>query len=204
MVVETNHSLSVDCVIFGYDVEVLKVLLVNQRVSSNQINSTKLLKLPGSMILESETIEEAANRVLLQATGLENVYLQQTAIFSDPNRVTRSEMKWINDYHNISTNRVVTVVYYALVRLTPKILRHTATKQAHWSRCCSVKELALDHLEILNSSLERLRSDFQHSPIAFELVSKRFTIRELQNLFAAVMGVDIDNRNFRKKLLATT
>ncbi len=154
------------------------------------------------MILENETLLEAAHRVLLEATGLESVYLQQTSIFSDPNRVTPSEIEWIANYHNIETKRVVTVGYYALVRLTPKIMRHTAMKQARWCQCDEIRELALDHMEILTHSRERLRNDFQHSPVAFELLSKRFTIRELQDLFAAVMGVKIDSRNFRKKLLA--
>lgn len=203
MAVEINHTLSVDCVIFGYDEDGLKVLLVKQRPASNQSEDPQIMKLPGSMILENETLPEAASRVLTQSTGLDRVYLQQTEIFSDPNRVTPSEVEWIANYHNISTSRVVTVAYYALVRITPKILRHTTTKQARWQLCSEVRELALDHNEILTNSLGRLRSDFQHSPIAFELLSKKFTIRELQSLFGAVMGVEIDNRNFRKKLLAT-
>ncbi|MFR9651700.1 MAG: NUDIX domain-containing protein [Rikenellaceae bacterium] len=203
MTVETNHTLSVDCVIFGYDDDGLKVLLVKQRPAPNQNDIPQLMKLPGSMILENETLPEAANRVLAESTGLEQVYLQQTKIFSDPNRVTSSEIEWIADYHNITTHRVVTVAYYALVRITPKILRHTAIKQARWQLCSQIEALALDHIDIFTDALERLRNDFQHSPIAFELVSKRFTIRELQSLYAAVMGVEIDSRNFRKKLLTT-
>lgn len=201
MTVETNHSLSVDCVIFGYDPEGLKVLLVKQRKHSEQIEEPKRMKLPGSMIYENETLPEAAMRVLRERTGLDKVYLKQTKIFSDPERVVGDELEWIARYHGIMTRRVVTVGYYALVQITPKILKHTNFKGAEWRLCDKVEQLAMDHTQILSESLKALRSDFDRSPIAFELLPKRFTVRELQNLYSAVMGVELDNRNFRKKIL---
>ncbi len=203
MTVETNHSLSVDCVIFGYDNEGLKVLLVKQRKHPNQTTDTTRFKLPGSMILENETLPNAARRVLLESTGLERVYLQQTDIYSNPDRVVGEELEWIAKYHNITTNRVVTVGYYALVQITPRILRHTTRKGAQWCRCDEVDSLAMDHNQILCHSLSVMRDDFEHSAIAFELLPRKFTIRELQDLHATVMGVDIDNRNFRKKILGS-
>ncbi|MFI3248989.1 MAG: NUDIX domain-containing protein [Rikenellaceae bacterium] len=203
MTVETNHSLSVDCVIFGYDNEGLKVLLVKQRKYPDQISEPTRLKLPGSMILENETLPEAARRVLLERTGLERVYLQQCDIFSNPNRVVGDELEWIAKFHGISTRRVVTVGYYALVQITPKILKHTSRKRAKWCKCSEVGTLAMDHSQILRRSLSTLRRDFENSPIAFELLPRKFTIRELQDLHSAVMGIEIDNRNFRKKVLGT-
>lgn len=203
MTVETNHSLSVDCVIFGYDNEGLKILLVKQRKHPNQTTEPKRLKLPGSMILENETLPEAARRVLLEKTGLERVYLQQCDIFSDPNRVVNEELEWIAKFHGITTNRVVTVGYYALVQITNKILKHTTRKGAQWCKCNEVEELAMDHNQILRRSLAIMRRDFESSPIAFELLPKKFTIRELQDLHSAVMGIEIDNRNFRKKILGS-
>ncbi len=201
MTVETNHSLSVDCVIFGYDNEGLKVLLVKQRKHPNQTTEPTRLKLPGSMILENETLPEAARRVLLERTGIDKVYLQQFDIFSNPDRVVGEELDWIAKFHNITTRRVVTVGYYALVQITTKILKHTTQKGAQWCNCNKVKELAMDHSQILKRSLHILRRDFEHSPIAFELLPRKFTIRELQNLHSAIMGIEIDNRNFRKKIL---
>lgn len=109
----------------------------------------------------------------------------------------------IASYHNITTSRVVTVGYYALVQITKRILRHTALKGAVWCRLGDVPQLVMDHNFILKQAAKRLRSDFERSPIAFELLPRKFTIRELQSLYSAVMGVVLDSRNFRKKILAT-
>lgn len=203
MTVETNHSLSVDCVIFGYDSEGLKVLLMEQRRHANQPAQDKRLKLPGSMIHESETLPEAARRVLLETTGLERVYLKQTEIFSEPDRVIGDELEWIAAYHNITTRRVVTVGYYALIQITPKRLNHTTQKNATWVKYNEIPSLIMDHMEILNHALGVLREDFERSPIAFELLPRKFTIKELRELYSAIMGVEVDNRNFRKKILST-
>lgn len=203
MTVETNHTISVDCVIFGYDSDGLKILLVEQRPLPNETGENRLLKLPGSMIFENETLPDAAHRVLLERTGLERVYLKQTAIFSDPNRVDAEEIKWIAKYHNISTSRVVTVGYYALVQITPRILKYTVHKRAKWQPYNTIPKLAMDHNVILRHALRVLRNDFETSPIAFELLPRKFTIRELQQLYSTIMGVSLDNRNFRKKILST-
>ncbi len=203
MAIETNHSLSVDCVIFGYDSEGLKVLLVEQRTPPQYHNKSDKLKLPGSMILENETLPEAARRVLLERTGLEEVYLKQIDIFSSPERVVGDELRWIADYHNVETTRVVTVGYYALVSITQQRLRHTKRKGAIWQQYEQTSGLVMDHDEILHKAMELLREDFDRSPIAFELLPKRFTIRELQDLYSAVNGVELDNRNFRKKVLGS-
>lgn len=203
MTIETNHSLSVDCVIFGYDSEGLKVLLVEQRTPPNQSRSERRLKLPGSMILENETLPEAARRVLLEHTGLEQVYLKQIDIFSNPERVVGDELRWIGEHHGVTTNRVVTVGYYALISITQQRLRHTRRKGAMWQSLNETSGLVMDHNEILAKATMILREDFEHSPIAFELLPKRFTIRELQDLYSAVKGIEIDNRNFRKKILSS-
>ncbi len=198
MTIETNHSLSVDCVIFGYDNGELKILLVDQK---HPIDDKQLLKLPGSMILENETLPDAAQRVLIEQTGLERVHLRQNMIYSDPKRVSGQELSWIASYHNITTTRVVTVGYYAMVRITARIMRHTRFKRAVWQSCDNIPRLAMDHTSIFRDSLKRLRREFETSTIAFELLPCKFTIRELQDLHSAVMGIKLDNRNFRKKIL---
>ncbi|MFI3294908.1 MAG: NUDIX hydrolase [Rikenellaceae bacterium] len=196
MNIQTNQSLSVDCVVFGFNGQTLKVLLIKQQ---NLKDTT--YKLPGSMILEDETLPCAAIRVLEEMTALRNVYLRQTTIFSDPNRLTPRELNWINEYHKIATKRVVTVGYYALVKLDEKIIKHTTSKGAHWAVVDSIKHLAMDHKLILADALDVLCNELISSPIAFELLPRKFTIRELQTLYSAILGVEIDNRNFRKKVL---
>ncbi|MFI3285058.1 MAG: NUDIX domain-containing protein [Rikenellaceae bacterium] len=201
MIVQTSHSLSVDCVVFGFNGQSLKVLLVERRYKAVMPERPKEYKLPGSMILEAEALPDAAGRVLSEMTGLCDVFLKQTTIFSDPQRVAGEELRWINEYHGIDTNRVVTVGYYALVKLDRQTVAHTTAVGAHWASIESVKHLAMDHKVILADALSILCEQVASSPIAFELLPRKFTIRQLQTLYEAILGVDIDNRNFRKKLL---
>ncbi|MFI3258712.1 MAG: NUDIX domain-containing protein [Rikenellaceae bacterium] len=203
MNIETNHSLSVDCAIFGYDGEGLKVLLIEQRQTEDYPILDKQLKLPGSMIFENETVPDAAERVLVEKTGLDNINLKPIDIFSDPKRVSEDELEWVAKYHNINTNRVITVGYYALIAITPKILKLTTHKRATWHRYEDLPHLVMDHNAIIRHALLMVRTDLHYTSIAFDLLPKRFTIRALQNLFSAIMGIKLDNRNFRKKILGS-
>ena len=200
--VQTNSAISVDCVIFGFDGADLKVLLV-RRKTADPLYDDEELKLPGAMILENETLSEAAARVLETSTGLSGLYLKQTSIFSDPYRVTENELKWICRYHGIETERVVTVGYYALVKLDKGMVDYTVRNGAIWKKIDDIRYLIMDHFNILSDALNFLKRDIIWSPIAFQLLPKKFTIRQLQNLLEAVLGVEIDNRNFRKKLFAS-
>lgn len=202
MTIDTNSAISVDCAVFGFDGTSLKVLLIKRRYPVDNLSADDL-KLPGAMIQENETLQDAASRVLEDSTGLRNIYLRQTSIFSDPSRVSRKELDWICKYHGINTNRVVTVGYYALVKLNQNIISYTRRKGAKWVEVDLVRHLIMDHMDILGDALNILQREFTHTPIAFELLPKRFTIRQLQALFNAVLGVNIDNRNFRKKILSS-
>lgn len=202
MSVQTNQSLSVDCAVFGFDGTSLKVLLI-ERQYCKPGSRLDPLKLPGAMILENETLPEAAYRVLEEATGLKNVYLKQMEIFSDPKRVSGEELEWINLYHGIHSERVVTVGYYALVKLDSRMMAYTRAKGAQWVDVDSIQHLAMDHKQILTSALSVLCREMLQSPVAFELLPRKFTIRALQNLYSAVLGIEIDNRNFRKKILSS-
>ena len=200
--VQTNSAISVDCVIFGFDGVNLKTLLVRRR-TVDPLYHDKDLKLPGAMIRENETLPEAAARVLEGSTGLKGLYLKQTSIFSDPKRVDESELEWIGQYHGIHTVRVVTVGYYALVKLDPGMVNYTRRQGAVWVNVDDIHHLIMDHMDILSDALTVLQKDILWSPIAFKLLPKKFTVRQLQNLLEAVFGVEIDNRNFRKKLFSS-
>ncbi len=197
MAIETNHSLSVDCVVLGFNGIELKVLLTRSKESEQR------QKLPGGMILENETLPDAAQRLLLNLTGLRDVSLTQTSIYSDPNRVEEEELNWINRNHRVESRRVVTVGYYALIKLNHTTIRTTTSKGAYWSSIDSAQGLMMDHGQIVKDTLGRLKQEIVNSPIAFDLLPKHFTIRELQNLYSAVLGVEIDKRNFRKKILGS-
>lgn len=200
--VQTNSAISVDCVIFGFDGEDIKVLLVRRR-TADPLYHDKELKLPGAMIRENETLPEAAARVLEGSTGLKGLYLKQTSIFSDPARVDENELEWIGEYHGIHTVRVVTVGYYALVKLDQGMVNYTRRQGAVWKNVDDIHHLIMDHMDILSDALSALQKEILWSPIAFQLLPKKFTVRQLQNLFEAVFGIEIDNRNFRKKLFAS-
>ena len=200
--IQMNSTISVDCVVFGFDGTALKVLLVRRKYAMDDISADDL-KLPGEMIRENETLDAAATRVLKEYTGLDSIYLKQTRVFSDPGRVSGKELRWICEYHGIMTERVITAGYYALVRIDSKMLANTGRKRAVWEDVDSIHSLIMDHFEILSDALSHLYMEITRTPAAFELLPKRFTIRQLQNLFSAVMGVSFDNRNFRKKFLST-
>lgn len=200
--VQINSAISVDCVIFGFDGLDLKVLLVRRKTADPMFNDNDL-KLPGAMIRENETLPDAAARVLEASTGLRGLYLKQTSIFSDPYRLSAEELTWICDFHGISTERVVTVGYYALVKLDRGMTDYTTRNGAVWKNVDDVRHLIMDHMNILSDALDFLKKDTLLTPSAFQLLPKKFTVRQLQNLLEAVLGVDIDNRNFRKKLFSS-
>lgn len=200
--VQTNSAISVDCVIFGFDGTALKVLLV-RRKTADPLYHDSWLKLPGAMIRENETLPEAAARVLEGSTGLKGLYLKQTSIFSDPERVNADELNWICEYHGIHTDRVVTVGYYALVKLDRNMTDYTSRQGAVWMNVDDIHHLIMDHMDILSDALTVLQKEVLLSSTAFQLLPKKFTVRQLQNLLEAVFGIEIDNRNFRKKLFSS-
>ncbi len=203
MKVETTFSLAVDCAIFGYDDEGLKILLVDYKMHTDIVEAQMRIKLPGCMIAPSETIHDAAKRAISREAGLEHIYLKQSEIFSDPNRVVGCDLDWYLRVNNTHATRVITIGYYALIRITPAILRSTKQRGSRWYKIDDVPRLAMDHNKIIRQSLTKMREEFENSPIAFDLLPKRFTIREMQNLYSAVMGVEVDSRNFRKRILST-
>ncbi|HNY24478.1 MAG TPA: NUDIX hydrolase, partial [Bacteroidales bacterium] len=121
-------------------------------------------------------------------------------VFSNPSRVGDKDLEWINRYYHVNTTRVVTVAYYALLKLDHRTVFYTSAKGAEWKDISTIDRLAMDHKEILSKALKTLNKDLIHSPVAFEMLPKKFTIRELEILFMAILGVKLDSRNFRKKI----
>ena len=203
MAPQTNHSLSVDCVIFGFDGTSLKVLLVKRNFTNEKGETVTDYKLPGNLIFENEDLKSSAYRTLEEYTATRDIYLRQMHVFSHPDRVTGDELRWLNEYYQVNTTRVVTVAYYSLVKLNRKLLVSVEEKGARWFDVESVCRLAMDHKQILARALEMLSKQFMAEPIAFELLPRKFTLRQLQSLYEAILGIEIDNRNFRKKVLSS-
>lgn len=144
--------------------------------------------LPGGFVRMDETIDEAATRELREETGIENVFLEQLYTFGDRDRDPR--------------DRTVTVAYYALVNLSAYHIQATTdARVAAWFSANQVPMLAFDHERILSVALTRLKGKVRYEPIGFELLPKKFTLSQLQRLYETVLGMTLDKRNFRKKIL---
>jgi len=176
-----NIAVSVDCVIFGYDNKELKLLLIK----SDLEEFTGLWSLLGDLIRSDEDIESAPYRVLKERTGLDDVYLDQVHTFGNIGRHP--------------SGRVITIVYYSLVDIRHHQLKLTHN-ELHWHKVDEIKELAFDHKKILDISLNRLRDQVMEHPVIFNLLPEKFSLRELQDLYQAILGFKLDRRNFRKKI----
>ena len=177
-------ALTVDCVVFGLDEVDLKVLLIERDLPPFEGKWA----LPGGFVRVEESLDDAALRELEEETGLKKVFLEQLYTVGDLKRDPRE--------------RVVTVAYYALVRLSShKVQAATDARQALWFAIDDLPKLAFDHDKILKMAHERLRGKVRYQPIGFELLPQKFTLRQLQHLYEVVLDRELDKRNFRKKIL---
>jgi len=196
-----NFHVSVDCVIFGFDFGKLNVLLLERNFTYNGIEYNDL-KLPGDLVRKDEDLDTAASRVLKELTGLENIYLKQFAAIGTPDRLYRQvrDMEWLRSIGH-PEEVVVTVAYYSLINIDQdKDNNFGLQANTRWHPVADIKELAFDHLEILQDALTTLRSELRSNPIGFELLPTKFTLSQLQKLYEVILGTNLDKRNFRKKV----
>jgi 8-oxo-dGTP diphosphatase len=160
------------------------------------------MKLLGSLIQENEDLSQVAQKTINEITGLNDIFPRQLYVFSDPNRISKSEdLNWIEKTYGVRTHRIVTFAYYSLVMINKSVFQHTLASAARWHSVQEILHLAFDHKYILLKALEELKKQLLDEPIAFELLPKRFTIWQLLDLYNAVLGIEIDSRNFSRKVL---
>ncbi|MEO6682156.1 MAG: NUDIX domain-containing protein [Ginsengibacter sp.] len=176
-------ALSVDCVIFGFDDEKLKVLLIRSDLKKFQSKWSLL----GDLVKPDEDLQASAYRVLKQRTGLKDVYLEQVHTFGKINRHP--------------AGRVVTVAYCSLINSRSHRLK-ILDNELHWHDVDTVTELAFDHQKIFENSYDWLKKRIQEHPLGFNLLPNKFSLRQLQNLYEAILNITLDRRNFRKKFFA--
>jgi 8-oxo-dGTP diphosphatase len=177
-------ALAVDCVVFGL-AEDLEVLLIQRDLPPFQGQWA----LPGGFVRMDETLDEAARRELEEETGVTRVYLEQLYTFGAVARDPRE--------------RVVSVAYYALVKLSDhRVKAATDARAAAWFPVKSPPPLAFDHDEVLRTARARLQGKVAYQPIGFELLPPKFTLSELQHMYEVILEKELDKRNFRKKVLA--
>ncbi|SFQ64772.1 NUDIX hydrolase [Hymenobacter arizonensis] len=200
--------LSIDCVIFGYHDQQLKILLI-------RYHDQEHWSLPGGYVERQEGLTAAAHRILSEKTQLTNLYLQQFYTFGDsPTRLNRIEIQdnhnkvyakanvAIDEEHWLS-KRTLSVGYYALVdyhevSVTPEFL----VVDYAWVDVNAVPSLQYDHNEIIDKALLTLRSQLYQQSVGYNLLPEKFTLSEIQALYEAILGKPFDRRNFRKKMVA--
>ncbi|TRX51302.1 NUDIX hydrolase [Fulvivirga sp. M361] len=183
---QTSILIAVDCIVFGFDQNELKLLIFKREVEP----LAGKWSLIGSFIKPDESINEAAQRVLSELTDLQNTYMEQLYCFGDINRD--------------AGGRVISVAYWNLMKIDPlndriQVRNHTAK----WVTLDKVPELVLDHKEMVSRAIQTLKERAQHQPVVFELVPEEFTLPQLLKAYEAVFQKRIDDRNFRKKILGS-
>ncbi len=177
-------AVTTDCVIFGFDGGELKVLLIERGIEPYK----DYWALPGGFINMDEDAETCARRKLRDETALENIFIEQLFTFSNVDRDPR--------------HRVISIAYYALVKLSDYHAQAgTGANNVKWFPLSEVPSLAFDHAGILETARQRLKGKIKYQPIGFELLPEKFTLPELHKLYEIILGISIDRRNFRKKML---
>lgn len=177
-----NIAVSVDCVILAYDEQALKVLLIE----SDLEEFAGMYSLIGDLVRPDEDLDEAPYRVLRDRTGLNDVYLEQVHTFGKVDRHP--------------SGRVITTSYFSLINKRSNRLQLYAPELC-WHEVNKLKKLAFDHKQILDTCLQRLREKVMEQPVVFHLLPEKFSLRELQDLYEAILGVELDRRNFRKRII---
>ncbi len=174
-------AISVDCVILGYEQQELKVLLIK----SDLKEFSNLYSLLGDLVKPDEDLDAASYRVLHERTGLDDIFLQQVHTFGTINRHP--------------SGRVITTAYFALLDINNVKLKIN-NNHLHWHPVNDIKKMAFDHKAILDTCLNRLREQVMDHPVVFNLLPEKFSLRELQELYQAILNTELDRRNFRKKM----
>jgi len=181
-----RHLNAVDCIIFGYDIldKEIKLLLIKRSFEP----ARGFWSLAGGFVMESESLDEAASRILYQLTGLRDVYLEQSYTFGSIDRDPGA--------------RVISTSYRALIKITDIDRELSEVNGAHWQSLERLPHLIFDHGSMVERALAELQIQIKVKPVGFELLPEKFTLVQLQDLYEAIYQKDIDKRNFRKKILS--
>ena len=189
MALYSEHSrylVAVDCIVFGYDIieKDLKLLLIKRSFEP----ARGRWSLAGGFVKEKESLDEAVARILLNLTGLRDVYLEQSFTYGSVDRDPGA--------------RVISISYSALIKIQDIDRETRERNEAHWQSMDTLPELIFDHRKMVDKALTDLQMQIKIRPIGFELLPEKFTLVQLQELYEAIHQRPIDKRNFRKKILS--
>jgi ADP-ribose pyrophosphatase YjhB (NUDIX family) len=179
-----QHYVAVDCVILGYQDEEIKLLLYPRSFEPYKGKWSLL----GGFVQDNESADEAAARILKQTTGLEQIFLEQVASFSEPNRDPEA--------------RVISLAYYALIRIDLHDEEKVKENGAYWVSISKLPNLIFDHQQMFEKSLVKLQQKAGYSLCGSELLPEMFTLIQLRKLYEAIFLHEFDPGNFRKKILS--
>ncbi len=182
---QTRLLLAIDCIIFGFDGQELKLLLI-QRGFEPEMGKWSLM---GGFVQSDESPEDAAARILKQLTGLDGVYMEQLQVFGDPRRDP--------------VERTVSVAYFALINIHDYEKQLSEEFHAEWFPLKKIPKLVFDHKQMVEMARERIRYKAAFHPILFELLPEKFTLPQLQSLYEGVYDAELDKRNFSRKIMST-
>jgi ADP-ribose pyrophosphatase YjhB (NUDIX family) len=182
--IHPQHYVAVDCVILGYQDEEIKLLLYPRSFEPYKGNWSLL----GGFVQDNESADEAAARILKQTTGLEQIFLEQVASFSEPNRDPEA--------------RVISLAYYALIRIDLHDEEKVRENGAYWISIKNLPKLIFDHQEMFVKALVKLQQKAGYSLCGSELLPEMFTLIQLRKLYEAIFQHEFDPGNFRKKILS--
>lgn len=181
-----QFGLSVDCVVFGYHEDTLKVLVIKRGIEPFKGKWA----LPGDLVYPNENIDVAAQRVLFDLTEIQGLFMEQTKVYGKVDRHP--------------AGRVITTGYYSLIDISKHDPHASAWADGlYWLDVQEIPKLAFDHEEILSDALKMLQRRVRRRPVGFELLPKKFTLAQLQKLYEVLLNENYDKANFRKKILAT-
>lgn len=196
-----NNHISVDIAILGFDGVGLKVLLVN-RSGEDDGGEFSDFKLPGSLIYMDEDLDQAASRVLTELTGLNDIPLRQFKTFGSRNRTSNPrDIVWLERAQNARVERIVTVAYFATVKIDKALQRLCESRNVSWHDASNLPMLAFDHNLIIADAVRAMRREAEsNKALMFELLPKKFTASRLRRLHEILDGKTLDVRNFHKKM----
>ena len=181
---EKKLYVATDCIIFGFDDGILKLLVFNRRIEPFK----GAISLIGSFVKPNETANDAARRVLKEITGLDKIFMEELKTYSEVERDPGA--------------RCISIANYALIRIEESDKALVEKHGAIWHEVDKLPPLVLDHNAMVNDAFIRLQEKARFYPIGFELLPKKFTIPHIQKLYETIFQRDLDSRNFRKKLLS--
>jgi len=182
---KSHPWVAVDVVIYTLEQRKLQTLLVQVKEGA----FAGRWAFPGGLVGAEESVDEAAEREVLERTGVKDGYIEQLYTFGKPERDPAT--------------RAVSVSYLVLVPY-PSVRLNPAPKYSdiRWFSAHRLPHLAYDHDQVGRLAIQRLRSKLQYTNIVYSLLPREFTLGELQEVYETILNRPLDRRNFRKKILA--